>query len=263
MRKAAGPKPVVNALVRGLEVLRCFDYSRQSLGSSEIARLAGLPQPTVWRLCKTLEREGYLVADAGGARFRPGLAVLTLGYAALGTLDLAELARPPLQEIADRFRGAAGLSTRERLAMLYLQRCEGANAFLNVNLRVGSEIPIATSGTGWAYLAGLAPDAREALVAEIRRRQPEQWRRAEKPFRKALEDYGKVGYVTNLDVFFNGLTTVATPIGGPVPKALYVLNCSVLTPVLGTEKLRREAGLALLDAAKRLAPVLERPPRRG
>jgi DNA-binding IclR family transcriptional regulator len=147
--------------------------------------------------------------------------------------------------------------------MLYLQRCEGVNAFLNVNLRVGSEIPIATSGTGWAYLAGLAPDAREALVAEIRRRQPEQWRRAEKPFRKALEDYGKVGYVTNLDVFFNGLTTVATPIGRPVPKALYVLNCSALTPVLGTEKLRREAGLALLDAAKRLAPVLERPPRRG
>src|ERR1700674_743687 len=94
-------QPTVTALVRGLQVLRCFDYGRKSLGSSEIARLTRLPQPTVWRLCKTLEREGYLVAE-GGARYRPGLAILTLGYAALGTLDFAEMARPELQAIADR-----------------------------------------------------------------------------------------------------------------------------------------------------------------
>jgi len=130
--------PAVTALVRGLEVLRCFDYARKSLGSSEIARLTGLPQPTVWRLCKTLEQEGYLVAEAGGTRFAPGLAVLTLGYAALGRLDLAELARPRLQAIADRFHGATGITTRERLSTLIVMRCEGKDAFLNVNLRPGS-----------------------------------------------------------------------------------------------------------------------------
>src|SRR3954453_3086862 len=107
-------QPTVTALLRGLEVLRCFDYGHKSLGSSEIARLTKLPQPTVWRLCRTLEQEGYLVSEAEGSRFCPGLAVLTLGYAALGTLDLGELVRPQLEAIADRFLGATGLATRDR-----------------------------------------------------------------------------------------------------------------------------------------------------
>jgi DNA-binding IclR family transcriptional regulator len=244
-----------SALLRGLEVLRCFDYQRASLGSSDVARLTGLPQPTAWRICRTLEAEGYLVGDRG--KFRPGLAILTLGYAALGTLDLAELARPLLQAVADRFRGAAGLSTRDRLSMLYLQRCEAAGALLNVNLRVGSEIPIASSGTGWAWLAGLGAAPRERLLERVRKTSPAEWRRAEKPFARAMEEFGRLGYVVNTDVFFKGLTTVAVPLGGPDEKRLYALNCSVLTSVLNTERLRREAGRALLEVAQKLAPVIE------
>ncbi len=243
---SSGGMPAVTALVRGLEVLRCFDYQRKSLGSSEIARLTGLPQPTVWRLCKTLEQEGYLVAEAGGTRFAPGLAVLTLGYAALGRLDLAELTRPRLQAIADRFHGASGMTTRERFSILILVRCEGSDAYLNLNLRAGSEVPISTSASGWAYLAAL------------RRRQPDAWRRAEKPFRKAVEGYAKTGYVVNVDTFFNGLTTVAVPFGGPDENRLYVLYCSCLTTVLGTEKLRRALGRELLDTAQKLLPVIAR-----
>jgi DNA-binding IclR family transcriptional regulator len=249
---------MVTALVRGLEVLRCFDYERKSLGSSEIARLTGLPQPTVWRLCKTLEQQGYLVAEAGGTRFAPGLAVLTLGYAALSRLDLAELARPRLQAIADRFHGASGMTTRDRLSILILLRCEGADAYLNLTLRAGSEVPIATSASGWTYLAALGPANQESLIAEIRKRQPDSWRRVERPFRKALEGYAKTGYVVNVDTFFNGLTTVAVPLGGPEESRLYVLYCSCLTTVLGTEKLRRALGLELLDTAQKLSAVIAR-----
>jgi DNA-binding IclR family transcriptional regulator len=253
---------VVTALVRGLEVLRCFDYERKWLGSSEIARLTGLPQPTVWRLCKTLEREGYLVGEAGGTRFAPGLAVLTLGYAALGSLDLAELARPRLQAIADRFQGASGMTTRDRLSILILLRCEGANAYLNLTLRAGSEVPICSSASGWAYLAALGPASQDRLLAEIRKRQPDLWGRVERPFRKAVDGYAKTGYVVNVDTFFNGLSTVAVPLGGPDESRLYALYCSCLTTVLGTEKLRRALGLALLEAAQELTPVIARGPAR-
>jgi DNA-binding IclR family transcriptional regulator len=248
-------QPTVTALLRGLEVLRCFDYGRDALGSSEIARMTGLPQPTVWRLLKTLQQGGYLDPDADGKRFRPGLAVLTLGYAALHTLDLAELARAPLQEIANRFGAASGLTTRERLSMLYLQRCEAANAFLTVNLRVGSEVTIAGSGTGWAYLAGLGPSARDALIAQLEREQGNTWRRTEKAYRKALDAFERTGYIVN-DVFFQGLTTITVPL--KAPDRLYVLNCSALHSALATEKTRKEAGAALLEAATRLAPILER-----
>ena len=63
-------QPLVTALLRGLAVLRCFDHGRERLGSSEIARMTGLPQPTVWRLCKTLEHGGYLTANSPACRAR-------------------------------------------------------------------------------------------------------------------------------------------------------------------------------------------------
>ncbi|MBI2772430.1 MAG: IclR family transcriptional regulator [Burkholderiales bacterium] len=258
MAEKTSSQPLVTGLLRGLAVLRCFDHGRERLGSSEIARMTGLPQPTVWRLCKTLEHGGYLVADSDGARFRPGLSILTLGYSALDTLELADLARPMLQEIAGRFKGAASLSTQEHTAMLYLQRCEAPQSFLNVNLRVGSEVPIINSGTGWGYLAGLSPAMQKLTLQECRKADPALYRKSEKQALAALADYAKDGYVTNIDVFFPGLSTVSVPLATPDLATTYVLNCTSASPVFATAAARKQAGEALMKAAQQLRPAVVR-----
>lgn len=258
MTKAGKGQPLVIGLLRGLAVLRCFDLGRERLGSSDIARMTGLPQPTAWRLCKTLEHGGYLIADADGTRFRPGLAILTLGFAALDTLELAELARPLLQEIATRLGGAASLSTREGVAMLYLQRCEAPRTVLSLNVRVGSEVPIINTGTGWAYLAGLPEDARRSLLKECAAADPALVRKHEKAARAAVAAYGRQGYVENLDVFYPGLSTVAIPLGTPTVASPYVLNLTTPSPMLATVQSRKAAGDALRRAAEQLRPVVQR-----
>jgi DNA-binding IclR family transcriptional regulator len=73
-----------------------------------------------------------------------------------------------------------------------------------------------------------------------------------------MEGFAQTGYVVNVDTFFNGLSTVAAPVGGPQESSLYVLYCSCLTSVLSTDKLRRAAGQALLKVAHKLAPVIAR-----
>ena len=245
-------QPLVTGLLRGLEVLRCFDLGHERLGSSDIARMTGLPQPTVWRLCKTLEHGGYLIADRDGSRFRPGLSILTLGYAALDTLELADLARPLLQDVATRFHGGASLSTRERTSMLYLQRYEAPNAVLNVNVRVGSEVPIMNSGTGWAYLAGLDDAARAQALHECKAADAALYRKHEKGALKAIADYRKIGFITNIDVFFPGLSTVAVPLPSAPGGTPYVLNCTSPSAALADPEVRHEAGLALMHAVEQL-----------
>lgn len=258
MAEKTSGQPLVTGLLRGLAVLRCFDHGRERLGSSEIARMTGLPQPTVWRLCKTLEHGGYLVADSDGARFRPGLSILTLGYSALDTLELAELARPLLQEIATRFQGAASLSTHENTSMLYLQRCEAPQSFLNVNLRVGSEVPIINSGTGWGYLAGLNPAARKQTMQECRTADPALYKKSEKAALAAIAEYAKQGFVTNIDVFFPGMSTVSVPLATPTVQTTYALNCTSASPIFASAATRKQAGEALIKAAQQLRPVIER-----
>lgn len=251
-------QPLVTGLLRGLAVLRCFDLGRERLGSSDIARMTGLPQPTVWRLCKTLEHGGYLVADPDGSRFRPGMAILTLGYAALDTLELADLARPLLQEAATKFGGAVSLSTRDGNSMLYLQRCEAPGTVLTVNLRVGSEVPIINTGTGWAYLAGRTAAERAQLLKDIRKADAAQYAKCEKFALAAIAEYPQQGFVTNADVFFRGMTTVAVPLADAGSPLAYVVNCTCPTTALATAAARKAAGQAMVKLADQLRPIARR-----
>ncbi len=245
----------VNALSRGLSVLRCFSYGHERLNSSEIARMTGLPQPTVWRICKTLEADGYLVADGEGTRYRPGLAVLTLGYAALATLDIASLAAPLLQQMANQVRGTAGLSTREGLGMLFIQRLEANDAILNFNMRAGATVSIANSATGWANLAFLPAAQRQLLWNEVALAEPALAKAAAKPFKQALAGYEDTGYIVNNGVFFPDLTSVSVPFRSAKRDGIFVVSCSAMTSVFGTAALHKHAGNALKAIAAQLAAV--------
>src|SRR5258708_39535148 len=108
-RASQAPASQVGTLLRGLSILKCFAESNAELGASEIARLTRLPQPTVWRLCRTLQNEGYLVADPGGTRFRPVVAVLSLRFALLNPLSFAAHPRPDPLPIAAALQSAAGI----------------------------------------------------------------------------------------------------------------------------------------------------------
>ncbi len=50
----------VEALSRGLDVLRAFSQGSVILGNQDIARITGLPKPTVSRMTYTLTKLGYL-----------------------------------------------------------------------------------------------------------------------------------------------------------------------------------------------------------
>ena len=157
-RKPDGDRLFISSLAKGLEVLQCFGPTAPELSVSDISRITGMPQPTVWRICHTLITLGYLTNAQGRQTLRPGIPVLTLGYAALSSSPLGELALPDMQAIASKHSGAVSLGARNGLDMVYLQRCQGS-AIILADLRVGSRVPIATSATGWAYIAGLGANA--------------------------------------------------------------------------------------------------------
>ena len=50
----------VEALARGLDVLRAFGQKGGVLGNQDIAAITGLPKPTISRLTYTLTQLGYL-----------------------------------------------------------------------------------------------------------------------------------------------------------------------------------------------------------
>ena len=244
-----------NLLLRGLAVLRCFGVERRALGSSDIARMTGLPQPTVWRICKALESQGYLTLEQGGTRYQAGASVLTLGYAALDGLDIAALAKPSLQDIANRVRGTSGLSIRQRHAMLLVQRCEAQGAHITYNMRTGDTLPMLKSASGWAELVSLAPKERSELIGELGRIDPDSAKMAAKPMQTAFDAFQKTGYILNSGILFPGLVTIAIPFKSRRRGGAYVISCSATSSVFGTRALHRSIGNAMVKIASELSDI--------
>lgn len=244
----------VTALARGLQILRCFGAKHPSLGTAELARMTGLAQATVWRLCHTLIQEGYLVQLERKDKLRPGIPVLSLGYSAIATTPLAELAGSDMQAIADRHRGAVSLGTRDGLSMVYLQRCQGSDIVLR-DMGVGSRVPVLTSVTGWAWLAGLQSDERKQALAELKREDAARFKEMQPRIMKALEDFELVGYIVNKASLHPQINAVGVPVVSTDGRTVLALSSGGINQVFNDAKLKT-VGIELKKLAADLAVAL-------
>ncbi|MGI4942395.1 MAG: IclR family transcriptional regulator [Janthinobacterium lividum] len=244
----------VTALARGLEILSCFG-ARSEIGGTQVAAMTGLPQPTVWRLCYTMQQLGFLTAAIGSDKLRPGLPLLKLGRAALASMPLAEAARPRMQALADRFGSATGLAARDGDRMVFVQRCL-SDAALVMNLRVGARLPLAISSVGWGLLAGFPAAERDTMVARHAAADP-SWPEARPHFEAAMAGYERSGFILNLGVFRPGYNGAAVPILDASGRPAFALSCAGAATSHTSALLRREIGPALLELGASLQGGLE------
>jgi DNA-binding IclR family transcriptional regulator len=245
----------VTALARGLDVLRCFTRTTPALGTADIARLTGLAQPTVWRLCYTLIQEGYLVQTDRGGRLRPGISVLGLGQAAIASMPLAELARADMQELASRYQCAVSLGMRDGPHMVYTQRMQGSQIILR-DLEVGSRVPLSSSATGWAYLAGLPDDEREKVFKELRELDKKRWPTLLPKLKQSIAQYKLTGYIVNKGSLHPQINAVAVPILSSEGKVLLSLSAGGISVVFDDETLVK-VGNELKRLAVRFASAMD------
>ncbi|MGV1768390.1 IclR family transcriptional regulator [Rhizobium rhizogenes] len=244
----------VVALGRGLQILDCFSRSELELSGTDIAAKLKLPQSTVWRLCRTMVKLGYL-ETSGEGRLRPSLSTLRLGYVPLSNLTITELARPHLQDLADEIGGAAGLAVRDGSDLRFVERCESDSKFL-MSIRVGSRVPIAMSAIGWAYLAALPSDEREATITEVKPHDKDLWIRSEAPLRLSLKAFETDGFILTEGLFYPGYVSIAAPVRGPDGMPVLMINCGAASSTLAPDLPRSKIGPRVHEVARLLESVL-------
>lgn len=244
----------VNALARGLAILECMSQSGGDLTVSEIARLVGLPQPTVWRLCHTLLELGYIVRVHESDRLRVGIPVLGLGYSVLRSQTIAEIARGPMQEIAERFQAAVSIGAPSGLEIIFLQRCQSKAASLT-DLRVGMKLPIAHTASGWVYLASVSEGKRNALLDSIRAVEGRRWDILEPRYKEAMTTWPTKGFLLQKGLLHSELNVVAVPVLGARNGEIFTLSAGGIASVFGDETLTALGG-ALVELAETLTSCL-------
>jgi len=141
----------VEGLARGLKVLSTFSEALRELTLTEIAELAGLPVSTCFRLLHTLKESGYIERSVGG-RFAPGVAVLSLGFAAMQSSDLVQASTAPLRKLASDVGETVNLGILRGAQVLYVQRFPATDLVM-ANIHVGSLLPAIATSMGKLLLA--------------------------------------------------------------------------------------------------------------
>lgn len=255
--RAAEDRHFVTALARGLEVLACFRSGDTQLGNQELAERCRLPKSTVSRLTMTLTRLGYLIQVPDTGRYRLGMATLALGSAMLSRLDVRQVARPLMQELATFAGASVSLGARDGFSMMYVEHCRGPAA-LTLSLDVGARIPLAPSAIGRAWLAAVGEAERAAFMAQVQKKDAAAWPKVRAGIERALRDHAKLGVTCSFGDWqkdVHGIARAVHPGGGLPPMAI---SCGGAASSLSKEFLLDEVRPRLIELTQRVEATLPR-----
>jgi DNA-binding IclR family transcriptional regulator len=241
----------VTALARGLEVLACFRSSDRSLGNQELSDRSKLPKSTVSRLTYTLTKLGYLQYDDALGKYRLGTATMALGSAMLAKLDIRQMARPYMQELADFSHAMVSMGMRDRLSMIYVENCR-SQAALTLRLDVGSRIPIALTAMGRAYLAEASNSERNDILERVRELDDVRWQSIREGVDRSIEEYRTLGCCTSFGDWQPDVNAIAIAFKPTNGTSILSINCGGPAFNLSPEFLLNEVKPRLVEVVERL-----------
>jgi DNA-binding IclR family transcriptional regulator len=254
--EAGTDRQFVIALARGLEVLRCFGPGERYLGLSELGRRTGLPKATVARLAGTLAKLGYLRYSELLGKYSLGTGVLSLGYSMLSNLDIRDVARPFMQELAEYARASVALGVRDRLSVVYVEWVR-SSAPITVMRGVGVRLPLATTSMGRAYLAAAPEEERREVLEQVRLQDESDWPRIQRGIDQAVKDYEERGFCLSVGDWDKDIASAAAPFTAPDGTRM-AFNVGGPAFVMSRDTLENDIGPRLVDLVRRLGAAVGR-----
>lgn len=155
----------IQVIARAAAVLRALKEHPAGLTLGELAKLLGLPRSTVQRIVDALDTENLVIAASPTRGVRLGPALLAL--AAATRFEIAELARPVLQEISRDCGETVDLSLLDDNKLVFVDQVSGSHRLRAVSA-IGVSFPLHSTAPGKAMLAAMDEHALANLRPRLR-----------------------------------------------------------------------------------------------
>lgn len=235
-------------------MLKAFGPDNRPIGNADIANRVKLPKATVSRLTFTLTELGYLNYDEGTGRYSLGPEVLTLGYDVLAQMEIRDIARPYMQELAEYADASVYLGTPSGTEIIYIEACR-TPASMAIRLGVGSRIPMISTGMGRAYLAALPEAEREERLAQIGREYGDGWPKAEAAAREAIAFAMENGFALSGGDWIAEANSAGAAVRRADGYPVYAVNVGGLRSIITTERLMKDLAPRLLGVTRKIELV--------
>lgn len=241
------------SLERGLSILSSFNTQRRLLGATELGRALSLSRSTTHRYISTLAALGYLEQDTASKKYRLGPRVIDLGFSAINSMELREVAAPHLQQLSDDTGYTVNMAILDELDIVYVERCRSSRAGqreIDLNLHVGARLPAYCTSLGKVLLAWLPEDERAARLqqADLARRGPNTLTSVPELIVE-LERVAANGFAINNEELAYGLRAIAAPVLTRDGGAAAAINLAVHSSMVSMEELTARLSTTLRNTA--------------
>lgn len=250
MRGETGPD-FIEALARGLDVIRAFKPNRPIMTLSEVASATGLARPTARRMLLTLEELGFVRADQNGFALTPR--VLELGMAYIGSNGIWEIARPHLEKLVRYTNESSSLAQLDGSDIVYVARV-AVPKIITIAVTVGTRFPALQTSLGKVLLAELPQDKLEKALAEPTRSGINPlWKPAESERNRVLAEVRTRGWALTDEQLAPGIRSIAAPVRDSSQRVVAALNISVHAAETSLETLTEKYLPLLLQTARAIS----------
>ncbi|HDZ24522.1 MAG TPA: IclR family transcriptional regulator [Desulfobacteraceae bacterium] len=163
------PRKSVNApaVDRALDIIELLAASERELALSEIVKRTHIPRQSLIRILNTLCSRG--IVDRGEQRgfYGLGMKLLYLGNRLQDNIKLRSIARPFMQELADKSHKNIELSSLDQDQLVLVEQIEGTEG-IRLYTHIGSAYPYFHAvAVGKIYLAHMVPEKRQKVLDKI------------------------------------------------------------------------------------------------
>ncbi|KIZ33021.1 IclR family transcriptional regulator domain-containing protein, partial [Rhodopseudomonas palustris] len=161
-------------------------------------------------------------------------------------LQLRNLIRSRLEEVAGQIPGTVGFLIPDRFHMVYLEYARAPHA-LGLHSVTGSRIAMARTAAGNAYTAALDEDVASGMLAEMQRENPGDAAILRERIDANRAMLRERGYVTTCGVWSPHISGIAMPIWSPQYQTYVVVNIGLLSAMYSEARMFDEVAPALLE----------------
>jgi IclR family pca regulon transcriptional regulator len=250
----------VQGLQRGFAVIKAFAADAPAPTIADIAARTGLTRAVARRYLLTLEELGCVVRTGSSFTLTPR--VLDLGFTYLSTIDVANVAQPFMEQLAQQLHESCSVSVLDGRECVYVARVP-AKRIMSINLGIGSRLPAHATAMGKVLLASLDADRLNAYFAGGPLvRLTKKTICSEPELRRALAEVRERGCAFADSESEEGVRTVAVPVYDRRHKVTAAMNVAAHASRVSMRQLRSRFLPVLVAAARATSRALGAHPER-
>jgi IclR family KDG regulon transcriptional repressor len=200
------------SVYKTFEIIEFLSRHQNNIGLRDLARELDMPPSTAHRFISSLKDIGYVKQDPKTSKYRLSLKFAWLGSKVLKSVQVADLAKPFMEELTAKTNETTHLGVLDGLELVYVAKTDG-NQAINMSSRVGHRGPLYSTAIGKVILAFM-PEGERSDVFDQLVISPRTNRTIANTDRliQQLEDVRRNGYAIDDEENETGIRCIGAPI---------------------------------------------------